>query len=73
MEMILIFCVGIVAGCTISKIISRMKAVGSLRVDTSVPEDGPYLFLELSKSMDVVAKKKYVVLKVNLNSFIPHK
>lgn len=73
MEMILVFCVGIVAGCIISKIISRMKIVGSLRVDTSDPEDGPYLFLELSQNMDVVAKKKYVVLKVNLNSFIPQK
>lgn len=73
MEMILVFCVGIVAGCIISRIISRMKIVGSLRIDTSDPEDGPYLFLELSQNMDVVAKKKYVVLKVNLNGFIPQK
>ncbi|MBS6180510.1 MAG: hypothetical protein KH921_06955 [Erysipelotrichaceae bacterium] len=73
MEMIFVFCVGVLTGCIISKIISRTKVIGSLRVDTSDPEDGPYLFLELSKSMDVVAKKKYVILKVNLNSFIPHK
>lgn len=73
METSLVFCIGVLFGCIISKIISRVKVVGSLRVDTSDPEDGPYLFLELSKSMDVVAKKKYVILKVNLNSFIPHK
>lgn len=73
METSLVFCIGVLFGCIISKIISRVKVVGSLCVDTSDPEDGPYLFLELSKSMDVVAKKKYVILKVNLNSFIPHK
>ena len=52
---------------------SRKEPVGDLRIDTSDPDDNPYLFLELSKDLDFVRSKKYITLKVNTISYIPHK
>lgn len=73
MNLIIIFVIGIFVGCVIALPIFRMRSVGSLRIDTSDPDDGPYLFLELSKDVDVVYQRKYVTLRVNTKSFIPHK
>ena len=51
----------------------RSDVVGSLRVDQSDPDSGPYLFLELShEGVDAIYKKKYVVLKVNIQDYISH-
>lgn len=72
MNLIIIFVIGIFVGYVIALLIFRTRSVGSLRIDTSDPDDGPYLFLELSKDMDVVYQKKYVTLRVNTKSFIPH-
>ena len=72
MSLIIIFVIGILVGCIITLSIFRMRTVGSLRIDTSDPDDGPYLFLELSRDVSVVYQRKYVTLKVNTKSFIPH-
>lgn len=72
MNLIIIFVIGIFVGCVIALPIFRMRSVGSIRVDTSDPDDGPYLFLELSKDIDEIYRKKYVTLKVNTKNFIPH-
>lgn len=72
MELVIIFAIGVVVGSIITKIITRSLGVGTLRIDTS-DSDGPYMFLELSKGVDIVASKKYVVLKVKLKNFIPQK
>lgn len=72
MELVIIFAIGVVVGSIITQIIIRSLGVGTLRIDTSDP-DGSYMFLELSKGVDIVASKKYVVLKVNLKNFIPQK
>lgn len=74
MEIIICFCVGIVMGIVLHMIISRIKPVGTIRVDHSDPDSGPYLFLELRHGgMETMRKKKYVLFKVNLKSYIPHK
>lgn len=72
MELTIIFVIGIVVGSLITQIIIRTLGVGTLRIDTSDP-DGPFMFLELSKDVNSVASKKYVVLKVNLKSYISQK
>lgn len=73
MELILCMVIGIVIGVVIGRQVFRRDVVGSLRVDQSDPDSGPYLFLELShKGANVIYKKKYVVLKVNLKDYISH-
>jgi hypothetical protein len=71
MELI-IFGIGVLIGCIFTRIIFQTRLVGSLRIDTSDPDDSPYLFLELSKDIHEIYKNKYVMMKVNLKSFIPH-
>jgi hypothetical protein len=59
-----IFLAGILAGFVITAVTTRVKATGYLHVITDNPEDGPYLFLELTSGLDHLAKKDCVVLKV---------
>lgn len=73
MELFVIFGIGILVGIVCTTVLTRSKSVGSLRVDMSDPDDGPYLFLELSKRIGDISSKKYVVLKVKLENFIPQK
>jgi hypothetical protein len=73
MALIIILGIGVLIGCILTIIIFRTRSVGSLRIDTSDPDDSPYLFLELSKDIREIYKKKYVMMKVNFKSFIPHK
>ncbi|QJU22537.1 hypothetical protein HLY09_25740 [Enterocloster bolteae] len=72
MELVIIFAIGIVVGSIITRIVTKPLDFGTLRIDTSDP-DGPFMFLELSKDVDTVASKKYVILKVNLKSYISQK
>jgi hypothetical protein len=65
----IIFGIGIFIGCILMLVISRVKSVGSLRIDDSDPEYGQYLFLELSRQVDVVCRKKYITLRINNKSF----
>ena len=51
----------------------KMKPVGTLRIDTSDPEDGPYLFLELSVDPKILMTEKEVLLQVNSESYISQK
>ena len=72
MNLAIIFVLGGSVGAIFTVIIFRLFLVGTLRVDHSDP-DGPFLFLELSKRIEAVVSKKYVVLKVKAKDFIPHK
>ena len=72
MELFVIFGIGILVGIVCTTVATRTKSVGSLRVDRSDPDDGPYLFLELSKDIGEIYRKKYVTVKVSLKNFIPH-
>jgi hypothetical protein len=64
--------VGIMIGYVISSIIRRKHPVGFLRIDKSDP-DGPYLFLELKKSVNEIVTQQTVLLEVKREDFIPHK
>lgn len=71
---IIAFLAGFLCGFAVSYIKSSHKEpVGDLRIDTSDPDDNPYLFLELSKDLNFVRRKKYITLKVNTISYTPHK
>lgn len=73
MEIVIGIIVGIIIGAVATCLIFGAFSVGSLRVDHSIPEDEPYLFLELTRNVNTILKKKFVVLKVRAENFIPHK
>lgn len=64
--------VGILIGFAVLSIIRRKHPVGFLRIDKSDP-DGPYLFLELKKSVNEIIAQRTVLLEVKREDFIPHK
>ena len=65
--------VGVILGTVLSNIYRYKKtASGTLKVDTNDP-DGPYLFLELKTTPDVIAEEDYVIFKVNNESYISQK
>lgn len=64
--------VGIMIGFVVSSIIRRKHPVGFLRIDKS-DSDGPYLFLELKKSINEIVTQRTVLLEVKREDFIPHK
>lgn len=72
MDLFVIFGIGILVGIVCTTVATRTKSVGFLRVDTSDSDDGPYLFLELSKDIEEIYRKKYVTFKVSLKNFISH-
>ena len=67
---VLVFAAGCILGFA-SK--TAYKLIGTLRVDNSIPEDGPQLFLELEKDIQTIKKHDYVTLRVNLSNYISQK
>lgn len=64
--------IGVLIGFAASSIIRRKRPVGFLCIDKSDP-DGPYLFLELKKSVNEIVTQRTVLLEVKREDFIPHK
>ena len=71
MNTTIVFVLGVLVGIVLMGIVFRFFMVGTLRVDHSDP-DGPFLFLELSKRVESVTSKKYVVMRVKAKDFISH-
>ena len=51
MDIVIAVIVGAIAGVIITLLIFSTISAGNLRVDQSISEDDPYLFLELTKSI----------------------
>ena len=67
---VLLFSLGFVFGIVFFLICLVVRSVGTLRVDQSDPTEQPYLFLELDKPVENIAKEKYVLFKVIKKNFI---
>ena len=66
--------VGIVFGSQIMRRFYQTKAFGSLRVDRSIPDEKPYLFLEIGRgNIERLAKEEFVVLKVKNENYLTQK
>ena len=71
--------IAIVASSIISSLITIWlrkdydKVVGTLRIDSSDPDDGPYMFLELNSRTGDVSRRKVVTLKVSTESYLSRK
>lgn len=64
--------IGFVVGVVIGFIFARARTIGTLRIDNS-DGDGPYLFVELNKSISDISTAKTVKLAVRVEDFIPQK
>ena len=67
-----IFLIGLGLGWLISAKM-KPKSSGTLVVDTSDPDDGPYLFLELSTRPETIMKLPYATFKVDTSNYISQK
>ena len=73
MELIILV-IGILIGLFIERYIFQEKPIGSLRVDQSDQDSGPYLFLELDPGgANEIHKKQRVSLRVEIKNYISHK
>ena len=68
--LLLAWLVGLIGGFVVFKTTKKDKPVGTLRIDTSDPDDGPYLFLELASDPRTLMGRKTVTLDVNTESYI---
>lgn len=68
-----IFLIGIMAGCLVFLVIFRIVTVGTLQIVIDDSESEPYLFLEVSKDINQVIAKRYILLKVNCQKYRSHR
>ena len=75
MEVWLCLLIGFVVGVVLTIIFSvrSRRIYGTLRIDNSDPEDGPYLFLELTSDVNSIKKQKRVSFKVNAKNYLSQK
>ena len=70
---ILFFVFGFLMGVGFLWQATKDKAAGTLRIDQSDPEDGPYFFLELGVDPRTLTNEKIVTFKVNTESYLSQK
>lgn len=63
---------GLIVGAVIGILLSRAHTAGTLRIDNS-DADGPYLFVELSRSIHDISSMKTVKFAVKVEDFVPRK
>lgn len=75
MELIIAGVLMCVIGFIIGRFSYKPKHYGTIRVDTSDPDDAPYLFLELhhDKSVNNIIHEQYVTFKVDVKNYITQK
>jgi hypothetical protein len=73
MGMVIIFWIGVLSGIIVANIIWKFFFIGKLHVVTDNPTEEPYMFMEISKGVHNVTRKRYIVLKVDANSEISQK
>jgi hypothetical protein len=60
----IIFVLGVLAGIAIAKSTFDKYTAGSLIINTSDSDDGPYLFLDLDEDINSISKHKSVTFKI---------
>lgn len=48
----------------------RQHSIGTIRVDRSIPDEDPYLFLELKSGVGEIMRSKRVILDVKVENYI---
>ena len=65
---VLAFLLGLLTGISGTLIVSRLRTIGDLRVDTSDTDSSPYLFMELKASKPLSKKDNVPYLVALLSS-----
>lgn len=68
MEVAIVWLIGVIVGYILAVTLKRGKSAGTLKIDSSDPE-GPYLFLELSKDVDIIRGEQYVTFRVDDSNY----
>jgi hypothetical protein len=66
--------IGIVIGMERMRKAIEDQSVGHLRIDRSEPDEPPKPFLEVNAGVTIesISRKKFVILKVDNNSYLSH-
>lgn len=64
--------VGVLIGFGMSRWRLKRRVIGTIRVDQSDPEDNPYLFFELTESVNAFRNRNLAMVKVKNENFISH-
>ena len=70
MDVTIALVAGILLGIIGTTVLLHLRSNGYLRIDRSIPEDDPRLFLELTESVETIAKKKYVTIAIKNENYL---
>lgn len=70
MELLVGIGIGVIIDAVVVMCYTRTRTSGILRLDTSDPNDGPYLFLELTTDLKSISKKKHITFEISTNNYI---
>ena len=70
---VVITILGMIAGYNLAMMKIHSKTFGTIRIDRSDPDDGPYLFLELKGHPDVLMNEKFVMFEVSNENLVSQK
>lgn len=70
MELTIAFIIGAIVGGAIMWYSKKVEKVGTLKIDSSDPYDGPFMFLELDADVRTVRRMKKVQLDVDITSYL---
>ena len=81
MEMDLIYALsvclifGVLIGSCVTRLVinKKMQTSGTLVIDNSDTEDGPYMFLELTEQIDNVYVMEKIILEVRKENYLSRK
>lgn len=66
------FVVGVLCGFIFAISFHKSKQIGTLRLDNSIPDEPPYLFLELDPNgMSKINEHKTITLRVRTDNYLP--
>lgn len=64
MELLFLVC-GVVIGIAVTRIVSKMRRIGTLYIVDSHLETEPQLLCELHSPIEKITKKRYVVMSID--------
>lgn len=75
MDFLVVCLVGIFLGSCVTMLVisKKIQTSGTLVIDNSDTEDGPYMFLELTENIDNVYSMKKVILEVRKENYLSRK